>query len=612
MKFFNKYIDSTGLGVFRILYSIVLLGEVIHLFYFRNLVYDRIPFIEQAEVNFTVLIGIWIVAICFIILGLCTRIASIINYILCVFLLNTLVTYHYHIFFVYTGINFLLIFTPVSKSLSLDNLFEKLKYSNTKYRHKPVEKVRQLHYLIIPFIAIGLVYFDSIGYKLSSETWLTGIGSWMSSSLPMMTHVKDQWLQNQELFIKLVGWGTIAFEFIFIFVFFKKKWRVPVAIMGMLLHLGICFEYPIPFFAIAVVGTYVLLFPVSFWKRFRVKSTSKNPITFYYDKDCPLCIRTTIIISHFDIFNKVSFKPVQLEAINEPLLKDIDESELIKNIYSTYKGNVYIGVDTYINVFTKIFFPLGILLRLPPFYQISKSLYNKIAENRLTERCTDDNCGYEVPSIVDSNKIKILENLTVEDIKKWTYVSFGVFVIFSHIILLINTDLGRKVMWKIGVEKVSEVLPQRYMNFTKIYFGFTNHPVFSDGHFNNYNHIVAVTYVDKNGNEEWLPIINEDGMPSYYCTGNLYVKWNFRVNGPNIDQNLLAKGVQDFTAFWSYRNDVNLEDATFKIKVKKINSSFEWQENLLTNNLNSPWLDGGFIKWENSKFESHIKDIESL
>ncbi len=76
--------------------------------------------------------------------------------------------------------------------------------------------------------------------------------------------------------------------------------------------------------------------------------------------------------------------------------------------------------------------------------------------------------------------------------------------------------------------------------------------------------------------------------------------------------NNLNKGVRDFTAFWAYKNNINLDDAKFLIKVKKIDTPNGWEKDFLNKQIAKPWIDGGFVEWKNKEFISNIKDIESL
>ena len=72
-----------------------------------------------------------------------------------------------------------LIIIPIGNSLSIDDLFLKLKHSNIGYQYKPDKKVYMANYLIPVFIGIGLVYFDSILFKYTSPMWLKGLGMWL-------------------------------------------------------------------------------------------------------------------------------------------------------------------------------------------------------------------------------------------------------------------------------------------------------------------------------------------------------------------------------------------------------------------------------------------------
>ena len=217
---FDKSISGKGLAVFRITYSLVLLCEIAQMFYFKELIFDKIPFIDKAEINFGIPIAIWFVSVLMLVFGLFTRVATIVNYILSLILIGSITTFEYHVFYAYMGINFLLLFMPVSRCLSLDRLLLKLKYSNTTFQYNPPKTVSQLNYLIVPLLGLAFVYFDSVFYKLASSMWVNGLGSWMPSSLPMITHVNTSPLLNSEYLIKSIGWLTILFEFAFIFLFF--------------------------------------------------------------------------------------------------------------------------------------------------------------------------------------------------------------------------------------------------------------------------------------------------------------------------------------------------------------------------------------------------------
>ena len=142
--------------------------------------------------------------------------------------------------------------------------------------------------------------------------------------------------------------------------------------------------------------------------------------------------------------------------------------------------------------------------------------------------------------------------------------------------------------------------------------GVTTHAVFMDTHFNEYNHIVAIEAILDNGEKLWLPIIDKDGNPDKYAYSFNWVKWTFRINSPKIDQTKLEKGIRDFTAFWAYKNEINLNTTKFMIKVKKVDIPTRWEEDFLSKQIAKPWLDGGYVEWETGTFYSFVKDIEKI
>jgi predicted DCC family thiol-disulfide oxidoreductase YuxK len=389
----------------------------------------------------------------------------------------------------------------------------------------------------------------------------------------------------------------------------------------MILHLGIFIQFPIPWFALVVCSVYLLQVPVSFWKKIFTTNNSKKTLAFYYDSECPLCVRTKITITHLDWFNKVEFKTVQLDAVENPNLKDIQQNDLLNDIYSVdLKGKVYSGVDTYIQVFKRIFYlyPIGLILQLPGFYHIAKSIYGYVATNRTTERCTEENCGYNPPIIPDDDKIKILNNLTIKDLKFKFFSYLLVICSLFQFGILYKSWLVRDIISKTQYEKSSinqsiNTFIDHYCKITRISMGITGHPVFSNEiHFDNYNHIVAIVYKSKEGKETWLPIIDKNGQPDLYIYGQNWVNWTFRVNGMKINNIELRNGIERYTAFWAFKKGISLNDATILIKVKKIESPKGWEKDFLNKQIAKPWMDAGIVEWKNDNLYSKIKDIENL
>lgn len=621
-KLYDKKVSATGLAIFRITYSLVLLAEILQFYYFRHLIFDKIPYLDKAEINFGIPIAIWGISVLFTAFGLFTRTATIVNYLLSLILIGSITTYEYHMFYAYMGINFLLMFLPISRVLSIDRLLLKYKYSNTKFEYNPPAEVSVLAYFIPILVGVAFVYFDSIFFKLSSDFWMKGLGMWLPTSVPPIILNDLQFLLNQEYLMYFLGYLTLVFEAIFLFTFFRKRWRVPLLIIGIGLHVGILICYPIPWFALGMCSLYLLMVPISWWALFFGTNKKRLPtITFYYDGECPLCNRTKITIKHFDIFKKIEFKTVQYYAEQEPLLKDIPYDTLLDDIHSIKNGKVYKGLDTYIQVLNSMIYtkPLSWLLRLPGIYHLGKVVYAYIAKNRNTERCTEENCGYTPPVIPPKEEeLKILHNFTLKDLKI-KLITISVFALcILQLTISYNSDLNVDIRQKIGVEdnkfnKKIERTAKSIESIGQTYMGITHHAVFMDYHFSEYNHIIALTHIDKNTKQEiWLPIVNKNGTPGKYQVGPIWCKWSFRVNGNTIDQNNLEKGIRDFTAFWAYKNGADLNDATFTIKVKKIDTPKSWEKDFLKKQMQKPWKDVGTARWRDKEYFIDIPIIEEL
>ncbi|WAC01922.1 hypothetical protein N7U66_19080 [Lacinutrix neustonica] len=103
-------------------------------------------------------------------------------------------------------------------------------------------------------------------------------------------------------------------------------------------------------------------------------------------------------------------------------------------------------------------------------------------------------------------------------------------------------------------------------------------------------------------------------MVGDYLQGALWVNWSWRVNSPNVNQDILKIGLQRYTAYWAYERGINLNHTEFKIKVKKLDFlDWEWKKDYLSNQLEKKWLEAGALIWIDDKAElSLVKPIESF
>jgi predicted DCC family thiol-disulfide oxidoreductase YuxK len=319
---------------------------------------------------------------------------------------------------------------------------------------------------------------------------------WLPSSLPMATWNDTSVLLNQELLMKFLGYLVLVFEGLFIFLFWFRSLRVPLMLIGILFHIGILIIYPIPWFALTLIAVYLLMLPETFWFRLSKMFKSRSQgYRFYYDSECPLCIKVVVAIKHIDVFNRISCLSVQDNASKDSALSGVSEEELLINIHGvTKKGKVYVGYHAYRNLFVQLIytFPLAVLMVLPGLSVLGKKMYRYMAGDRLTVRCTEQNCRIPQYTVPPSDKEFFLEkgwNKTNFIKKFWSLIMIS-FFIYQCLVIFFSPFIQEKL----GPDKkINKVLGPVYYNskfWFKKYLGVAKHDVFVKEHFDSYNHIL--------------------------------------------------------------------------------------------------------------------------
>lgn len=595
---YRRKVDGTGLAVFRVLFSFITLLEIFHLFYFRNLIFDRIPFIDKGEINLTIPFIVWIFSTIAVIFGFYTRVFAVFNYFLSVFLLGTLNGFHYHAHYSIIFVNFLFMFLPVSNRLSVDSVIRQIRLSSLgKTVHHFDNRVSQLYYFFIPFFGLGLVYFDSVLYKLGSDTWLAGLGVWHSSSiLKMATPFSIYPLLNYEFLVKALSWITVVFEFLFIFLFYFKTFRVPLIIIGCGLHLGIAIQFPIPVFGLLMMTLYILMIPFSYWRAIsRFFKAKRYKMKLFLDMRFRHNVMIAAFVNSLDVFSNIE------------IVDSRGEDDLNKSIYCIdRKALKYYNSEAIIKVIGGLGYliPFSLLLKLPgikfifeKLYQVLSSVVNK--------------------KLVEESQTK--EGRILSDKLDITYFKFTSLMLFSLILVLMqlghiyNSSLLMDFRKKIGIyntppEKIINSVRSAYSTIARATLGVTTHAVFVGGRSKapkKPTFIVAITCISQEGDRVNIPTFDKLGHPSYYTFG---VNWCYMFNilsSRNGDEGVL-KYVERFSAFGAGKNNINLNNSLFEVKVKLITSPSKWEKDFLKKQIEQKWIDLGTVTWKDNKFQSNL------
>ncbi|CAB1275374.1 DCC1-like thiol-disulfide oxidoreductase family protein [Candidatus Nitrosacidococcus tergens] len=624
----QKQVPVTGLAVFRIFFGLVIFQEIIFLYYFRSLIFDPTPNVEIASPTIHLFLLFWGIAALFLILGYRTRFAAGVNYFFWV--IFTIFTPMWRNFdggfdqlMISTG--FLLLFLPTERGLSLDNLRAKLSFSTPKNHYTPPQTTSVLSYYLPLAISIGLVYLDSDIHKLFAPQWQNGLGVWVPAIMPYyISAINMNWLLNFEGLQKLISHSIVIFEFIFIFICYFRIFRVPILIYGSALHLGIIFTLNIYPFGFAMLAYYCLMVPFAWWRNIKTWLQFGNPkLTVLYDQNCPLCNRTAIMIHHFDGLNGVSFKGLQDHRGLYPQVSKFTEMELLKDLYSMDShGKVYSGMDTYIQIFKamKYIAPLGWMMSIPGIYHLGKWVYRKVADNRTRITC-DKQCSLSLSTSDKSNGFidELYARHAGTGQKQATRIAKFLILI---LLLQLNSSIHYGVFYRLNIKTTEEIgqlvsqISNQILTLSNAFLGITPHAFYLHDHFQGYNHILALTYIDKVGKEHWLPFINQEGRLLAPNWGRVQSMWANVAITPHINAYRFHKFISKVTAFWGPRIGADLQDSIFIIKAKNVEIPLDhWEKDLRNKNIAQPWVDIGKVIWSYQVMEIKLNpeiNIESL
>lgn len=605
-----KQVPATGIGIFRVLYGLVALQEIIFLLYFNHLIFDPIPYIDVEFPMIPFFLSLWAIVASFIVVGYRYQFAVISNYIFWVVLVNfTPMQRDFDGGFdsFMTGIGFFLLFMPADRAFAIDQLRLKLSTPFRHYASYPKTTVTSLAYYLPVLICLGFLYFDSAIHKLFAEHWRNGLGSWLPSTQPYYVSAIDMSpLLNIEWLQKTIGYTVLVFQFTFLFLFSKRQFRVIYLFVGIGLHLGITLSLNIYPFGMGMLICYVLLVPFSWWRQLGQWLSAKQPrLTVYFDQQCPLCNRTVLILNHFDIFNGVAFKGAQDHAASNPALANLSMDTLMQDLYAVDRQQrVYSGVDTYIQILFNMRYlaPIGWVLSVPGLHGLALKKYRAIADARTRVLCDSDCLVAPKPQKATFYE-HIFEAFAAQ--KPKTLSRKLAKILIAIVILQLNSTIHYALVYRLDFaaknNAYSPIIAEASNSLIMVsltFLGITPHALYLHDHFAGYDRILAITYTDANGQEQWLPFVNEQGRLLAPNWGRVHSMWANIAVTPNINNVRLKKFIMKVTAFWGPQVGLNLENTVFHIKIKRIDAPTEWVYDQLHKNFSTPWIPLGTATWK--------------
>jgi hypothetical protein len=578
-QLYHKKVDATGLAVFRISIGLVLFWEVLQLFRYRHLIFDKIPYISFSNIDFKYALLLWLLVIFCLIFGLFTRISTIVNYVLSLVFFATIDNFGNHMLNVLMSINFLLMFTDVNNVLSLDAVIVKLR---AKEPNHIKTKVSVLQYYSFVFMALGLVYFTSIFDKLFTDYWRNGLILWKFLSVPTeFARVDLSFFLNHKVLMQIAAYITLIFESVFIFICFSKRLRVYTLIIGVLLHLGILICLPISPFALGFLSLYVLLIPFSFWRFLSSLFHPNKKIQLFINTNFIWAKQIKVVLQSFDFFKIFECCLVNLPSRTFENINDTTNIFII-----TPKGDI--TDQRLVMRYAALRMPVLLLVVFFTFIPYSSRIIRKV----ITLIFTVSYCSTTPKNNKKFNPYKI----------KIIGLSF-ICITLLQCHALLATKLSQYIGLPFPNKQISHA--------SKTLLGVGTHGVFTY----NYNKTqiysigIAKMYDDK---EIWLPLTKKDGSHDYYKNDPIRGRSFFALKGPALDSTYLNHYVRDYTAFWSFNNNTDLDHASFNVYIKRLQIPDTWEKDVYKKNLDKAWVPLGRVVWKDTIYNSELNHLRRI
>ena len=265
--------------------------------------------------------------------------------------------------------------------------------------------------------------FSAVYYALSIDQLATGLGHYLLNYpdiLAVMTAAT--------LWTEFAG-PALAFS-----PFFNGPIRLVVILAFIALHIGIALTLNIGFFPVVSIIGLIVFVPGLFWDTLfsRLAVPSRTGLKIYYDGECNFCWKIVSLMRTFLLVPGVQTYPAQGDTLANEIFQNNNSWVVID-----HNGTTHIGFPALIYVLksSPLFWPVAMLLCIPPIPWAGKRLYRLTAEHRTVfSRLT---------AFLRFRPLKV-------DLPAWAQalaVLFLAFIIYWNIALVQHVSVPRQISW---------------------------------------------------------------------------------------------------------------------------------------------------------------------
>ena len=408
-------VDSRVLGIYRIIFGILCLSDIIRRWEFIDIFYTGNSIIQAStslstyktftllntftlswEVHLFFIIGI--IFSIMLILGYKTKLSQIMCAIIIISIHNRAIMlenagdFYMNCMLIWTA------FLPLGISFSLDSLSKTLK----KYKEHSIDDLNDREYGMNKSKTLySFAYFCMI-YQLATIYFFTGMDKsgydWMNGSAVYKMFQLDTFLTPVGYFLreyitypisKIFTYTTLGMEYlapIILFIpFYSYIFRFIFIILYSVFHISIRLSIKVGLFSYVLMCTFILLIDKYFIDKFKffIQSRNKNnKYILFYDSDCGFCHFTVRIIKRFDVFERLIFADSTYSKEKPKDFENLSQHTAI--LYQSNTRKIWVKHEVFGKVLLLI--PFGFLFGwiffIPGISKIFSLCYDVVANNR--------------------------------------------------------------------------------------------------------------------------------------------------------------------------------------------------------------------------------------
>jgi hypothetical protein len=254
------------------------------------------------------------------------------------------------------------------------------------------------------------------------------------------------------------------------------------------------------------------------------------------------------------------------------------------------------------------------ILSLPIIKTIAMKKYRAIADSR--ERLTCDATCLPITVLTNNTWYSCLFEQHV-DPKPKAFTRKLTKILIVLFMLQLNSTVHYGLIYRLKLHNPALAPLTQASNmlilWSQTFVGIVPHALYLHDHFQGYDHILAITYIDDQGKEQFLPFINEEGRMLAPNWGRVHSMWANIAVTPNIDNVRLQKFIMKITAFYGHQLGLDLTKTPFHIQMKKIAAPSHWVYDQRKINMAGEWVIIGEAHWQNKQIKISLpNDINRL